>query len=91
MEFRAWIVEHRRGRRTDSPGERDWHSWGVSEGSCWAERDTIRRVHSRYQERKRAPVSMSASEGVAVLGLEGAPKGGGKPGVAMVGAQGREV
>ena len=38
MEFRAWIVEHRRGRRTDSPGERDWQSWGVSEGSCWAEK-----------------------------------------------------
>ena len=47
MEFRAWIVEHRRGRRTDSPAERDWHSWGVSEGSCWAERDTMRRVPSR--------------------------------------------
>ena len=42
MEFRAWIVEHRRGRRTDSPGKRDWHSWGVSDGSCWAERDTVR-------------------------------------------------
>ena len=35
------------GRRTDSPGERDWHSWGVSEGSCWAERDTMPRVPSR--------------------------------------------
>ena len=34
---------------------------------------------------------MSASEGVAVSGPEGAPKGGGKPGVAMVGAQGREA
>ena len=34
---------------------------------------------------------MSASEGVAVLGPEGAPRGGGKPGIAMVGAQGREA
>ena len=36
-------------------------------------------------------MSMSASEGVAVLGLEGVPKGGGKPGVAMVAAQGGEA
>ena len=34
---------------------------------------------------------MSASEGVAVVGPEGALKGGGKPGVAMVGVQGREA
>ena len=47
IEFRAWIVEYRRGKRTDSPGERDWHSSGVSERSCWAERDTMRQVSSR--------------------------------------------
>ena len=34
---------------------------------------------------------MLASERVAVLGLEEAAKGGGKPGVAMVGAQGRQA
>ena len=34
---------------------------------------------------------MLALEVVAVLGAEGAPKGGGKPSVAMVGAQGREA
>ena len=34
---------------------------------------------------------MSASEGVAELGPEEAPKGGGKPGIAMVGAPGREA
>ena len=47
MEFSASTVEHRRGRRTDSPRERDWRSWGVSEETCWAERDPMRRVPSR--------------------------------------------
>ena len=33
IEFKAWMVEHRTGMGTDSPGERVRHSWGVSMGS----------------------------------------------------------
>ena len=47
IEFRAWMVEQRRGMRTDSPGERVLDSWGVGVGSGSGERARMRQVPSR--------------------------------------------
>ena len=57
-------------------------------GSWSVARATIGQVFSRFRDTKRVSASISASERVAVLAPEGAPKGSGKPSMAMVETQG---
>ena len=85
------MVEHRSGSRTDSTGESVWYSWGVSVGSWLVARATIGQRFSRFRDTKQVSASISASDRVAVLGPEGAPKGSGKPSMAMVETQAREA